>query len=196
MLAGAINQAGMNGAAMVRRRSFRKWNSVPLEMLLVAQALAVLATGAIAAPQAEVAQNRSNATNTLILRGLDKISGQPSDIVAPIGKQVSFATLKITARYCYSTPPTETPQTVAFLQIDDYRLGQTPKRVFSGWMYASNPGLNGLDHPLYDVWAVSCRSSTPREAPSAVASIAPAPVGSPDSADKKASVLLPEDAGQ
>jgi hypothetical protein len=187
----------MIGTAMARDRSwFRQWSAAFLTTLLVAQSFGGLATSALAAPQARAGQNGSTATNTLILRGLDKISGQPSNIIAPIGKQVSFATLKIIARYCYSTPPTETPQTVAFLQIDDDRPDQPPRRVFSGWMYASNPGLNGLDHPLYDVWVVACRSSTPREAPSAIASIAAAAVGAPDSADNEAPVVLPENAGQ
>ena len=41
----------------------------------------------------------------LLLRGLDKITGRPTNITAPIGKPVHFATLTITARFCYSTPP-------------------------------------------------------------------------------------------
>ena len=69
---------------------------------------------------------------------------------------MQFATLTITARYCYSTPPSETPETSAFVQIDDHRPDQGAKRVFSGWMYASSPGLNGMQHPLYDVWVISC----------------------------------------
>ena len=175
------------------RRWYKQWFAAPLEILIVWQAFGGLA---LAAPQAEVEQNKSNAANTLVLRGLDKISGQTTDIVAPIGKQVTFATLQITARYCYSTPPSQTPQTVAFLQIDEYRPDQSPRRVFSGWMYASNPGLNGMDHPLYDVWVIHCRSSTPSEAPSAVASVAPIKVKPPDSTDNEAPILLPEDAGR
>ena len=69
----------------------------------------------------------------LMLRGLDKITGKPTDISAPIGKPVRFATLTITARYCYSTPASETPETSAFLQVEDHRPDQGAKRVFSGW---------------------------------------------------------------
>ena len=76
----------------------------------------------------------------LLLRGLDKITGRPTNITAPIGKPVKFATLTITARYCYSTPPSETPETTAFVQIDDHRPDQPARRVFSGWMYGSTPG--------------------------------------------------------
>ena len=40
-----------------------------------------------------------------------------------------------------------------FLTIDDSR---DRERVFQGWMVASSPALNALDHPRYDVWALSC----------------------------------------
>ncbi len=133
----------------------------------------------------------------LLLRGLDKISGRPTDIVAPVGKPVHFATLTITARYCYSTPASETPETAAFVQIDDHRPDQNARRVFSGWMYASSPGLNGVEHPLYDVWAISCNTNAPGAVPKAViAAAAPAKVAAPDSSDKEGAVVLPEEAGR
>src|SRR5690242_16103271 len=81
----------------------------------------------------------------LILRGLDKITGRPTVITAPINQPVKYATLTITARYCYSTPQSETPETSAFVQIDDHRPDQPARQVFSGWMYASSPGLNGME---------------------------------------------------
>src|SRR5436309_7045778 len=52
----------------------------------------------------------------VILRGLDKITARATNIYTPIGVPVKYATLTITARYCYSTPITETPETTAFLQ--------------------------------------------------------------------------------
>ena len=132
-------------------------------------------------------------TPTLLLRGLEKITGRPTNIVAPIGKPVKFATLTITARYCYSTPPSETPETAAFVQIEDHRPDQSERRVFSGWMYASSPGLNGMEHPLYDVWVISCNNGT---APVAPAATAPVAVAAPDSSDKEETDILPEDAGK
>src|SRR5262249_1703398 len=82
----------------------------------------------------------------LTLRGLDNIPGRPTNTPAAIGTPVHFATLTITARYCYSTPPSEPPETAAFVQITDHRPDQGEKPVFSGWMYASSPGLNGVQH--------------------------------------------------
>jgi len=131
----------------------------------------------------------------LVMRGLDKITGRPTSLVAPIGKPVAFATLTITARYCYSTPPSETPETAAFVQIEDRRPDQPGRRVFSGWMYASSPGLNALEHPLYDVWVISCNNA-PASAVAANTSAAPATVKAPDSSDKEGIQALPEGAGQ
>lgn len=133
---------------------------------------------------------------TLMLRGLDKITGKPTDITAPIGKPVHFATLTITARYCYSTPASETPETSAFIQVEDHRPDQGTKRVFSGWMYASSPGLNGMEHPLYDVWVINCSNGAPNTPVAAMSSAKPVKVASPDSTDKETIEELPAEAGR
>src|SRR6185437_14969295 len=132
---------------------------------------------------------------TLVMRGLDKITGRATTLLIPIGKSVQFATLTITARYCYSTPPTEPPETVAFVQIDDRRPDQPARRIFSGWMYASSPGLNGLEHPLYDAWVMSCKALAPGETV-AIGPVKPVKPVSPDASDTEKSVELPEGAGQ
>lgn len=129
----------------------------------------------------------------LQIKALDKITGKAIVLSAPLNKPVKFATLTITARTCYSTPPSETPETSAFLQIDDDRPDRSHTRAFSGWMYASSPGLNSLQHPLYDVWVISCVSSG--QIPTAVAQ-APVKVVSPNAGANEAMPTLPEDAGQ
>ena len=154
-------------------------------------------TGGTPDQAAQPPQPLSTAPGTvLMLRGLDKITGRPTDIAAPIGKEVHFATLTITARYCYSTPASETPETSAFLQIEDHRPDQGAKRVFSGWMYASSPGLHGVEHPLYDVWVINCSNGAPNTPVAALRSATPAKVGSPDATDKEGVEALPEEAGR
>ena len=130
-----------------------------------------------------------------MLRGLDKITGRPTNITAPIGKPVHFATLTITARFCYSTPPSETPETTAFVQIEDHRPDQPARRVFSGWMYASSPGLNGVEHPLYDVWVISCNNAPGASRWRRTIRPPPTKVKAPDSSDKEGIQALPEGAG-
>lgn len=131
----------------------------------------------------------------LILRGLDKISGKSTTLVAPIGKPIQYATLTIVARYCYSTPPTETPETAAFVQIDDHRPDQPERRVFSGWMYASSPGLHGMEHPIYDVSVITCKAREPGQTV-AVGPLKPVKPVSPDASDNEKPTALPDDAGQ
>jgi hypothetical protein len=33
-----------------------------------------------------------------------------------------------------------------------------PDRIFAGWMFASSPALNALEHPVYDVWVIDCKT--------------------------------------
>jgi hypothetical protein len=156
-------------------------------------AQAALAPPAVDAPAAPPPPPQGG--SQLMLRGVDKITGRPTAITAPIGKPVRFATLTITARFCYSTPASETPETTAFVQIEDHRPDQPARRVFSGWMYGSSPGLNAVEHPLYDVWVISCNNA-PAPALAANTSTAPVKVKAPDSSDKEGIQALPEGAGQ
>ena len=145
------------------------------------------------APQAPPAPPQGG--SVLMLRGLEKITGRPTNLTAPIGKPVMFATLTITARFCYSTPPSEPPETAAFVQIEDHRPDQSARKIFSGWMYGSSPGLNGVEHPLYDVWVISCNNNAATMAANANNTVSK--VKAPDSSDKETAIqALPEGAGQ
>jgi len=90
------------------------------------------------------------------LRGLDKITARATTIRAPIGTEVEFGTLRITARACLTTPPTEPPESSAFLEIKVAEPGSEAKPAFNGWMFASSPSLSALEHPVYDVWVIGC----------------------------------------
>jgi hypothetical protein len=111
-----------------------------------------------------------------VLRALDKITGRATDIETPAGVAVRFGTLSVTLRYCYTRPPEEPPETTAFLQIDEVRAGHDPTRLFSGWMFASTPALHALEHAVYDVWVISCRTNAPAPAPPPAATPAPGKV--------------------
>ena len=34
------------------------------------------------------------------------------------------------------------------------------KRIFTGWMFASSPGLHAVEHPIYDLWLTDCKGGT------------------------------------
>ena len=98
-----------------------------------------------------------------VLQGLDKVTARISTFDAPIGAAVGFGTLRIVARYCRKRPPEEPPETTAFLEIDEVPRDGPKARLFSGWMFASSPALASLEHPIYDVWVVDCRTASTSE---------------------------------
>jgi hypothetical protein len=93
-----------------------------------------------------------------LLQGLDKVTGRVSRFAAPIGQMVKFGNLEITASACSKHPPEATPEASAFLTIRETHPGQPDKEpIFTGWMFASSPALNALEHPVYDVWVLDCK---------------------------------------
>ena len=96
-----------------------------------------------------------------VLQGLDKVTARISTIEAPIGDEVTFGTLVITARTCRKRPPEEIPETTAFLEIIDDKPGEPQRLVFSGWMFASSPALSALEHAVYDIWVIDCKIADP-----------------------------------
>jgi hypothetical protein len=102
---------------------------------------------------------------TAILRGLDKITGHAKDFQAPVGTPVKFGSLQILVRSCQKRPPEETPEVYVYVEISDLKAkdaagkpAQKRPMLFRGWMFASTPALNALEHPVYDVWAIDCRA--------------------------------------
>jgi len=108
-----------------------------------------------------------------ILQGLDKTTARVSTIEAPIGGIARFGTLEIIARACKKKPPTEPPESAAFLEITDVRPDSPAVRIFSGWMFASSPALSALEHPVYDVWVIDCRMGPSPDAASPPSDVAP-----------------------
>ena len=119
---------------------------------------------AAAASQAQLNEDASSTPGEIaVLRGLDKVTARTRDFEAPVGETVEFGALSIDVKYCRRRPPEEPPETFAFLKVFDRRtdgfgVETEGEEIFSGWMFASNPALNPLEHPVYDVWVIDCRS--------------------------------------
>ncbi len=92
-----------------------------------------------------------------VLQTLDKVTARVSTIDVRVGTTVSFGTLLIRVDHCDKRPPEETPESTAFLEIAEQRPGEQPVLTFAGWMFASSPALNALEHPVYDVWLLDCK---------------------------------------
>jgi hypothetical protein len=94
---------------------------------------------------------------TAVFAGLDKITGRIISFDVAINETVQFGALQVTPRVCYSRPPTETPNTDGFVEVDEVTLQGEIKRIFTGWMFAASPGLHAVEHPIYDVWVTDCK---------------------------------------
>ena len=102
---------------------------------------------------------------TAVFAALDKVTASISPLNAALNSTQTFGALKVTARACYTRDPTEPPKTSAFVEVDEVLLDGSTRRIFSGWMFAESPGLNAVEHSVYDVWLKSCKQSSDVPAP-------------------------------
>ncbi len=96
--------------------------------------------------------------NVAVFAALDKVSARISHLEVPLNTTVEFGALLITPRTCHTRPPTETPHTTAFVEVQEVQLNQTKAPLFMGWMFAESPGIHGVEHPVFDVWLTSCKT--------------------------------------
>ncbi len=98
---------------------------------------------------------------TAVFSGLDKITGRIINFDAAINETVQFGPLQVTPRVCYTRPATETQNTTGFVEVDEITLKSEIRRIYTGWMFATSPGLHAVEHPIYDVWLTDCKMTPP-----------------------------------
>jgi len=129
---------------------------VSLSTFCKRMALAVVAV-VVAAIPADAARLENRVA---VFSGLDKITGRITSFDAYVNETVQFGTLQVTPRVCYSRSPDEAPKTDSFVEVDEITLEREIRRIFTGWMFADSPGLNAVEHPVYDVWLKDCRDDS------------------------------------
>lgn len=102
-----------------------------------------------------------------VFSGIDKITGRITTFDVYIGETVQFGALQVTPRVCYNRDDTEAQKTTTFVEVDEITLDRKIRRIFTGWMFADSPGLNAVEHPVYDVWLQSCKASSDLPPPDA-----------------------------
>lgn len=122
-------------------------------------------TQAVEKPAEPTLRIRSGAA---IIQAIDKVTAETLRFEAPVGQPIRYKTLVFTVRACETTAPDEdTPDSMAYMTIESQpksltgRAPPPPRQVFRGWMFASSPGLNPLQHPVYDAWLIACRAPGP-----------------------------------
>jgi hypothetical protein len=100
------------------------------------------------------------AGTTARLQALDKITARISTIDVDVGMPVRFGSLHIIIHDCKFRPPTMAPEHAALVEIRsiDHHNTVADTAVFQGWMFASSPALNALEHPVYDVSILACKN--------------------------------------
>ena len=98
--------------------------------------------------------------NVAVFSGLDKITGRIIQFDVYIDETVQFGALQVTPRVCYTRPETERQQVSAFVEVDEITLERKVRRIFTGWMFAASPGLNAVEHGVYDVWLAGCKQDS------------------------------------
>ena len=108
----------------------------------------------LAFSQAAMAQQVSKGTGA-VLRGLDKVDGDVTDIELANGEIQQIGRIRVHLRECRFPAGNPSGDAYAFLTIAEVD-GDAP--AFEGWMIASSPALNALEHPRYDVWVMRCKT--------------------------------------
>mgnify|MGYP006122068801 FL=1 len=88
---------------------------------------------------------------------LDKITAKTSDINLFLGETKKFGLLEIKALKCGNIESQYEQGQAAYIQVKDVSDNLSNQVfVFNGWTFSSSTTLNPLDHPVYDLWLVSC----------------------------------------
>lgn len=93
------------------------------------------------------------------LRQLDKMTGRVETVELAAGEEVMVDRLRVRLEACRAPEDNAEHGTMAFVQVWDMKDPEAPP-VFSGWMFAESPALSAMDHPRYDLWVMSCTTSS------------------------------------
>lgn len=107
--------------------------------------------------QEDVKVDTSNFYNTAIVQGLNKTTAKTSILEIKIGSKIRFGQISIIAHKCWQSPLDQKPESKILLEIFESHGDESEKRIFYGWMFASSPSISGLENPIYDITALSCK---------------------------------------
>ena len=86
---------------------------------------------------------------------LDKISNKLDEKTIKVNESELIGTLKIKVYSCFTEPPNEIPENYVLIEVkDDFQ--NKDLSIYKGWMISSSPDVTPLEHPIYDLWLLSC----------------------------------------
>jgi hypothetical protein len=162
---------------------------VPMELLFPPEAAA----------QGPAVVRESRGTN-IVVGALDRESRTNTRLSIPTGGQGVYGSLRVKVSGCYMSHPDDTFEAWAYVEVSDTgradrkQLAVLPQRdrnrvkaetgerlLRKGWVIASSPSVTPIDHPIYDMWLISCEGNAAPEAqePEGSARLAPAATPAP-----------------
>ena len=88
---------------------------------------------------------------------LDKISSKNILVKLKNGEAKKHKYLLIKSMKCKNSEFDDNPEITAYIQVSDLtNKDKDDVFVFNGWMFSSSPSITPFDHPVYDIWLVSC----------------------------------------
>ncbi|MEL6915519.1 MAG: DUF2155 domain-containing protein [Pseudomonadota bacterium] len=115
----------------------------------------ILCSAFLVLPSAALAQDAALGEGAT-LRLLDRITGDLADVELLNGQTAELGQIKIALEACRFPGGNPSGDAYAFLRVEDRALQE---EIFAGWMIASSPALNAMDHARYDVWVIRCKTS-------------------------------------
>ena len=96
-----------------------------------------------------------------VFQGLDKITARIKTFEIKVGIQKKIGVLDINLQKCVYSKPLVEPESIAYIKVFDrsekYSVTKNKMSIFEGWIFASSPALNAMEHPVYDVSLISCK---------------------------------------
>jgi hypothetical protein len=103
-----------------------------------------------------------------IIQALDKVTAETERFEVPLNTPIRYKTLIFTVQACETTASDEDSiDAVAHVEVisqpkaPDGGVAPPARQVFKGWMFANAPGVNLLQHPIYDAWLIACKTALP-----------------------------------
>ena len=128
-----------------------------------------------AAPETKTAAEKPPETpvrraryDVAVIQAIDKVTAETLRFEAAVGRPVRYKSLVFTVRACERSAPGEAVEdSIVYVTVQSQprpaagKPTPPPRQAFKGWMFAASPGLNPLEHPVYDAWLITCRAASP-----------------------------------
>lgn len=98
-----------------------------------------------------------------IVQILNKTTAKSSLVELKINQKINLGTITLKARKCWQAPLEQKPETKILLEVFENKVTDSINqvventRIFYGWLFASSPSISGMEHPIYDITAISCK---------------------------------------